>query len=103
MLRSKGREILLMNNKKFHPVTYTYEKFATQLMFNFRPCKLADYQEEELANNNNPFAIAVLANQYPNKTKIDKNYDQRLQFKRQLAHQALKCLKGIIRGKNCKN
>lgn len=53
--------ILGDNNKSWRPTSYQYGLGLSQVKMDFSMVKLLDYQGEELAANNNIFAIVFMA------------------------------------------
>ncbi len=64
------------------PNTYQQKYFGTSITYEFNSYAVVEQNEEELLNNNNPFALVVLANLYLHKTKGDN--EKRYEFKTKL-------------------
>ena len=47
-------------DKKFHPEIYEYEYLGTKNTFHYNTYKILDQNEQQLAEDDNPFAIAIL-------------------------------------------
>ena len=65
--------ILADENKNFRPDNYDYKKWGFSRIFRFPVVKLLDYYDkmDELAENNNPFSIAVLTHLRAMESKSD--------------------------------
>lgn len=61
---------------------YTEEKYGTIIFYKFNTYHVAEQNERQLLGNDNPFAIAVLANYYVLKTTAQQK--ERLSFKEKL-------------------
>ena len=48
------------SSKNFHPKVYEYEFLGTKNTFHFNTYKILDQDEKQLAEDDNPFAIAIL-------------------------------------------
>jgi len=72
---------------------YERDCFGTELSFKFNSYKVRDQKEADLLANDNPFALAILANWYLLKSK--NNVPQRFAYKRKLIELAQK--KGLSR------
>ncbi len=64
------------------PNIYQQKYFGTGITYEFNSYAVVEQNEEELLNNNNPFALVVLANLYLHKTK--GNNEKRYEFKTKL-------------------
>ncbi len=49
------------SNKNFRPSTFTYSFLGTETNFKYNIYKVIDQQENELRDNNNPFALVILS------------------------------------------
>jgi predicted transposase/invertase (TIGR01784 family) len=49
------------SNKNFRPSTFTYSFLGTETNFKYNIYKIIDQQENELRDNNNPFALVILS------------------------------------------
>jgi hypothetical protein len=65
-----------------HHNKYEYESYGTKVTYQFNSYLVSKQDETELLNNQNPFALVVLANLYVLKTLND--LEQRLSFKENL-------------------
>ena len=65
-------------DENWRPTSYNYSRWSCQLTFKFPIVKLSDYQQNysSLAENNNPFAVVIMAYLQSKKTK--KNSRARL-------------------------
>ncbi|KAB7706541.1 hypothetical protein F9802_10090 [Bacillus aerolatus] len=69
-------------SKQFRPHMYHRSSHGTALTYEYNMFKFTDYDEQELMESNNPFAIAVLAGKFANEAK--KDAEKRYRFKCQL-------------------
>ena len=53
--------------------SYHYDFFGTQVNYYYNTYRIASQTESALLTSNNPFALAVLAGLYIDKSKKDKN------------------------------
>jgi predicted transposase/invertase (TIGR01784 family) len=74
------------NNKKFKPDKYERNIFKTKVLYEYRAFKVLEKNEKELLNNQNPFALVILAVKYAleSENKKDKE-DKHLKFKLELS------------------
>ena len=80
--------ILTDDQKQWRPAHYGYELFDCRVSLDFPAVKLLDYKERmaELANNNNPFAVVVMAHLQTQATsnKPDERYAAKMNLARLL-------------------
>lgn len=79
--------ILTDENRDWKPERFEYKFFQTELVYNYRTCKLLEQDEVALKTSNNPFALAVLASLYTIRSK--RNQDRRFKFKIELTEMLL--------------
>jgi hypothetical protein len=70
-----------------HSNSYQRTTHGTTISYTYNTYHFSDHNDEELILSNNPFAIAVLAGKYANKTK--QNEQKRFRFKRKIFQLAL--------------
>ncbi len=78
--------ILADSSRKWRPNKYTRDLWGCKVSFEFPTVKLIDYNEAELEQSDNPFAIVVLAHLYTKQTKHDAEtrYDFKWRLTRML-------------------
>lgn len=74
--------LLTDDSKHFRPNTYHRAFYGTAVTYEFNMFKFLDYEEQDLLQSSNPFAIAVLAAKFANEAKHDD--EKRYRFKRRL-------------------
>jgi hypothetical protein len=79
--------VLIDNDKSFRPDSFTMEQFGCEINFKFPIIKLLDYEgDDQLANNNNPFAIItrVQLTKHETEKDVDNRYLLRMGLTQEL-------------------
>ncbi len=71
--------VLIDNIRNFRPDTYTMKQFECTVHFKFPVIKLLDFDSEEIADNNNPFAVVTRVQLA--KIKSENNAEKRYSFR----------------------
>lgn len=80
--------LLTDGSKHFRPNAFEQGSYGTNLSYEFNMFKFMDFEENELLQSTNPFAIAILAANFANESKNDT--EKRFRFKLKLMRLVLR-------------